>query len=137
VNIARERKLVIAGVVFAVGSACHVIDHLRRGQGSVTETLYVMGNLGLVLQVVTITLVVTRHRFAALVAVAAGTSLAIGFGAAHWLPTWSSLSDPVWEIESLAWLSYAASAAEIAGAVAVATTGLAIVRDNGLPDDQP
>jgi len=67
-----------------------------------------------------------------LAAVAAGFPLALGFFAAHWLPEWSALSDPVWEIDSWGWLSYAASSLEIAGALAVGLTGLAIVRRRGL-----
>ncbi len=51
---ARDRRLWLAGVAFALGSAIHLLDHLRRGQGSVTESLYVVGNLAMVLQVVTV-----------------------------------------------------------------------------------
>ena len=75
-----------AGVLFAVGSAVHMLDHLRRGQGSVTEALYWTGNLALVVQVVVITLIFTRHRLAPLAAAAVGFPLALGFFAAHWLP---------------------------------------------------
>ena len=50
----KERHLRIAAIAFAAGSGLHVVDHLRRGQGSVTETLFVLGNAALVLQVVTI-----------------------------------------------------------------------------------
>lgn len=127
-----QRRLVAAGWLFAVGSAVHVLDHLRRGQGSVTEELYWAGNLALVLQVVVITLVLTRHRLAPAMAVAAGFPLALGFSAAHWLPGWSALSDPVWEIGSWAWLSYAASTMEIVGALAVGIAGLAVLRRQGL-----
>ena len=128
----REHRLMIAAVLFAVGSAIHAIDHLRRGQGSVPEFLYVMGNLGMVLQVVTITLVLTRHRLGPLVAASVGFPLAIGFTAAHWLPKWGPMSDPVWKIEHLRWLSYLASTTEIAGALAIGITGLAVVRARGL-----
>jgi hypothetical protein len=128
----QHRHLRLAGLVFAAGSAVHIADHLRRGQGSVTEVLYVVGNMALVLQVVVITLIFTRHRLAPLVGAVAGPTLALGFAAAHWLPEWSSMSDPVWQVESLTWLSYAASTAEILGAVAVGVTGLAIVRTEGL-----
>jgi hypothetical protein len=127
-----ERRLYAAGVLFAVGSAIHTFDHLRRGQGSVSEPLYWTGNLALVLQVTVITLVLTRHRLAPLAAAAVGLPLAIGFFAAHWLPQWSSLSDPLWEIGSWAWFSALASTAEIAGAMAVGAAGLAIVRRRGL-----
>ena len=137
----RERQLVMAGLAFAAGSAIHLIDHLRRGQGSVSDVLYAAGNVSLVVQVATIALVVTRHRLAPVAAVSAGFSLAIGFSAAHWLPRWSSLSDPVWEIHSLTWFSYAASIAEILGALALAIAGLAVIRasnrDRLFVRDQP
>jgi hypothetical protein len=124
----REQRLFVAGVAFAAGSAIHLIDHLRRGQGSVSDVLYTVGNVSLVVQVATIALVLTRHRLAPVAAASAGFSLALGFGAAHWLPRWSSISDPVWEIHSLTWFSYLASITEILGALALALAGLAIIR---------
>jgi hypothetical protein len=126
------RTLQLAGAVFAVGSLVHLLDHLRRGQGSVTDTLYWAGNLALIVQVAVITLVLTRHKVAPIAAAAGGFPLALGFLAAHWLPEWSALSDPVWEIDSLPVLSYAASSLEILGALAVGACGLAIVRREGL-----
>ena len=125
-------RLIAAGWLFAGGSAIHLLDHLRRGQGSVTETLYWAGNLALVLQVVVITLVLTRHRLAPLAAAAAGFPLALGFASAHWLPEWSAMSDPVWEIRSLTWFSYLASGLEVLGAIAVGMAGVAVVRERGL-----
>lgn len=127
-----DRRLVAAGVVFAVGSTVHMADHVRRGVGSITDELNALGTLGLVMQVVAVTLILTQHRLAPLVAVAAGVPLAVGFVGVHWLPGWSALSDPVWEIESWTWFSYLASTAEILGAVAIAVAGLAVVRDRGL-----
>ena len=127
-----DRRLEAAGWLFGAGSAVHLLDHLRRGQGSVTETLYWAGNLALVLQVVVITLVLTRHRLAPLAAAAAGFPLALGFASAHWLPEWSAMSDPVWEIDSLTWFSYLASGLEVAGALAVGAAGIAVVRARGL-----
>ena len=127
----RERRLVMAGLAFAVGSAIHLIDHLRRGQGSVSDVLYAAGNVSLVVQVATIALVLTRHRLAPVAAVSAWFSLALGFTAAHWLPRWSSISDPVWEIHSLTWFSLVASITEILGALALAFTGLAVIRAGG------
>ena len=89
-----ERHLIVAGWLFAAGSAIHLFDHLRRGQDSVTEQLYWAGNMALILQVVVITLILIRHPKAALVAAAAGPALAIGFLAAHWLPEWSRSAIP-------------------------------------------
>ena len=82
-----ERRLVAAGVLFAVGSAVHTLDHLRRGQGSVTEALYWTGNLALVLQVVVVTLIVTRHRLAA---PAAGPDSSIWTGLRLTSAAWAS-----------------------------------------------
>jgi hypothetical protein len=130
---ASQRRLMAAGWFFAFGSAVHVIDHLRRGQGSVSEELFWAGNLALVLQVVVVTLIFTRHRLAPPVAAVVGLALSAGFGAAHWLPEWSAMSDPVWEIESARQFSYLASSLEILGALAVAVAGLAVIRRQGLP----
>lgn len=139
-----DRRLMTAGVVFAIGSTIHIVDHVRRGVDSVTDQLNALGTLGLVMQAVAVTLILTRHRMAPLVAVATGFPLAIGFLAVHWLPEWSALSDPVWEIESWTWFSYVASTAEIVGALAIAFAGLTIIRDRGLasfavgaPADEP
>ena len=133
----RENQLFAVGIVFAAGSALHMVDHLRRGQGSISDTLYTVGNVSLVVQVATIALVLTRHRVAPIAAAAAGFSLALGFTAAHWLPRWSSISDPVWEISSATWFSYVASIAEILGALALALVGLGILRAETSTGDVP
>lgn len=129
--VSLDHRLRVAGLVFAVGSTIHVADHLRRGQGSVSDALFTAGNAALVVQVVTITLIATHHRHAPTLAAVVGPSLAIGFLAAHWLPHWSSLSDPVWEITSLPALSVIASVSEIAGAVSIGIAGVSIVLDQG------
>ena len=58
-------------------------------------------------------------------AVAAGYPQAIGFMAAHWVPEWSAISDPIWQVDSLTWFSTLASTAEVVGALLVALAGLA------------
>ena len=127
----RDVWLVRAGYLFAVGSGTHLFDHLRRGQDSVTEQLYWAGNVGLVVQVAVITLILTRHRVAPLAAVAAGIPLAVGFTAAHWLPTWSSLSDSFVE-DGASGFSYVASLAEILGALAIAVAGYLVIQERGI-----
>jgi hypothetical protein len=129
-----HRRLASATWVFALGSAVHVADHLRRGQGSVTDELNVAGTLALVLQVTVITLVAAGNRLGPLAAAAIGLPLAVGFAAAHWMPQWSALSDPIWEVADLRWLSYTASTVEILGALAIGLAGLAVVRQRGLAD---
>jgi hypothetical protein len=133
----KDQRLIAAGWLFAVGSAVHIADHLRRGQDAIAETLYRVGTLGIVLQVAVVTLILTRHRLAPLAAVSIGFPLAIGFFAAHWLPHWSSLSDPVWRIDSMPALSGVASIVEIIGALAVGCAGLAVVRGRGIASFAP
>lgn len=123
-----QGRLLAAGWFFAVGSAVHMSDHLRRGPHSVSDELNWVGTLALVLQVVVVVLVVTRHHLAPHVAAAGGVALATGFFTAHWLPDWSALSDPLWEIDSWRWFSYSASTLEIVSALAVAVAGLAVLR---------
>lgn len=123
------RRLVFAGLLFAGGSGVHVLDHLRRGQGSVSDELYWAGNLALILQVAVITLVLTRHRLAPFAAVAAGFPLGLGFTAAHWLPEWSVLSDSFVQGGADAF-SLIASGMEVIGALAVGLAGLAVLRSD-------
>ncbi|MCU1366155.1 MAG: hypothetical protein JWL72_486 [Ilumatobacteraceae bacterium] len=120
-----ERRLVAAGWLFLVGSAVHLTDHLRRGQTSVTDALYIVGTAGVVVQAVVITLILVRHRIAPLLAAGAGFSLSLGFAAAHWLPTWSSLSDSFIDHHVSAF-SVVASLLEIAGGVAVGVMGTVV-----------
>lgn len=117
-----DRQLVRAGYLFLAGSALHTFDHLRRGQGSVTELLNRVGTVGVVVQVVVITLILTHHRLAPLLSAGAGFALALGFAAAHWLPHWSSLSDSFVD-HRVSTFSYVASVAEIVGALAVGIAG--------------
>ena len=58
---------------------------------------------------------------------AAGFPLAIGFTAAHMLPTWSVLSDSFIDNQVSAF-SWVASLMEIAGALALGVAGLVVLR---------
>src|SRR3954470_5397989 len=122
-----DRVLRYAAVFFLIGFAVHNADHIRRGASSVTPELFAAGNLAAVVSVTAIVLVLRGHRLAAQVAVAAGFPLAIGFTAAHMLPTWSVLSDSFIDghVSAFSWV---ASLIEIAGALALGLAGLVVLR---------
>ena len=129
------RRLWLAGAAFAVGTAVHTFDHVRRGQGSVSDELFAAGNVALALQIVVITLILTRHPQAPVLALT-GLPLASAFIASHWLPHWSALSDSFVD-DGAAAFSWFASAAEISGAIAIAVAGLAVLRTSRAPSAAP
>ena len=125
-----DRGLRWSAIGFAIGGLLHNADHLRRGLSSVSGSLQVVGWLGIALSIATVTIVLLGHRTAPIVAVAAGFPLALGFTAAHWLPTWSSLSDSFIE-GGASRLSIVASLLEIAGALWLGTAGIIALRRRG------
>src|SRR5436853_619929 len=122
-----DRILRFAAVFFLIGFAVHNADHIRRGASSVTPELFVAGNLAAVISIATIVLVLRRHRLAAQIAVAAGFPPALGFTAAHMLPTWSVLSDSFID-GHVSVFSWVASLLEITGALALGFAGLRALR---------
>ena len=119
-----------AAIGFAVAAALHNADHFRRGLSSVSGELQAAGWVGIGVTIAAVAMVLAGHRTAPLVAVSAGFPLAIGFTAAHWLPTWSALSDSFVE-GGASRLSIVASLLEIAGALWFAVAGVRAVQRNG------
>jgi hypothetical protein len=124
------RVLRVTGVVFLAALIVHGADHLRRGFDVLTPEVFWAGNLQLVMAVVTLVLVFTRHRWAPLAAVAIGFPSAIGFIAAHLLPHWSSFSDafPGGHVDGYSW---AAAFIEIAADLAFGCAGVYVLRRTG------
>ena len=93
VDATGREPLVIVTVIFAIALGVHAADHLRRGMDVLAWPVFWGGNLQLCLAVITIVLVVRRHRLAPRFAVVVGFVSAIGFVLAHLLPHWSAFSD--------------------------------------------
>lgn len=123
----RDRALTWAAIFFAVGFFVHNADHFRRGTDTVSTTLLWAGTLAGVLSIFVIVVVLLNVRWAPIVAVAAGFPLALGFAAAHLLPTWSDLSDSFVDghVSGFSWF---ASLLEIAGALALGLAGVHALR---------
>ena len=122
-----DKILRLAGAVFALGTTVHIADHLRRGQGSVSDQINAAGTVGLVLQVVVITLIAVRHPRAPRAALL-GFPLAAGFAIVHWVPGLGVLGDPIVRLTEARALTATASALEIIGALFVGTAGLRAFR---------
>jgi hypothetical protein len=120
-----------AAVVFAIALAVHGADHLRRGMGVLTPEVFWLGNVQLVLSLVTLVLVFRRHRWAPAFAVAVGFASAAGFAAAHLLPHWSAFSDAFTgghHAPGVTAFSWFAAIFEIGAGLALGITGLRALR---------
>jgi len=108
-----------AAAVFVAGFLLHNADHARRGIDAVTDHVVWAGTAVAVVAAVIITLVVTDHPQAPLVAAAGGLGIAVGVGATHLLPDWGVLSDPLLDLSATSWI---AVLAEIGGALLLGIT---------------
>ena len=133
VGLARRSPdpLRVAAVVFAVALLVHGADHLRRGMDVVTPEVFWLGNVQLVLSLVTLVLVFRGHRWAPAFAVGVGFASAVGFSAAHLLPHWSAFSDSftgAHHASGVTAFSWFAACFEIGAGLALGVTGLRALR---------
>lgn len=121
--LSKSALLLIAAFVVHNG------DHARRGLSVVTEGLVWAGSLTMVLAAVIVTLVLTRHAAAPMVAAAGGFAIAIGVSASHLLPEWGPISDslPQGNVDVFTWI---AVFSEIAAAAWMGWVGLTILRQS-------
>lgn len=122
-----------AAAFYAVAWAIHTGDHLRRGLDVVTTEVAVLGTVAGVLQLLAVSAVFLRWRWAAITAVAVGIPDAVGIAAVHLLPHWSSFSDafPGAHGTGVNAFSWAAAVIEIAGALAFGAAGVYALRRSG------
>jgi len=125
-----DRYLRAAAVVYAVGLALHTADHLRRGLDTVTPAVLWAGNVSTAIGLVTVVLVLNRHRLGPFVAAVTGVPIALGVAAVHLLPDWGALSDPFVGGAAAgvtAW-SWTVVLVEIAGALMLGLAGALVLR---------
>jgi hypothetical protein len=124
-----DRFLRVAALVYLGGLVLHTADHVRRGLDVITPAVLWAGNLSTAIGLVTVGLVLTRHRLGPLVAALTGLPIALGVAAVHLLPEWGALSDPFVDAGHsgvTAW-SWAVVVIEIAGALALGLAGAQIL----------
>ncbi len=121
-----RRRLVRATAVCALGFVAHNGDHARRGLAGTPDSVVWAGTLLLVVGAVVATLVATGHRHGPLAAAGFGFGTAIGVTAAHLLPEWSPLSDPLVDAD-VGPLTWFAVSTEIAGGLVLGAVATWIV----------
>ena len=122
-----QQLLRYAAVAFAVALLIHGADHARRGMEVVSSQIQWAGNTQAVLGVITVVLVFLRHRWGPYAAIGIGFASAIGFTAAHLLPSWGVFSDSVLTPAAgagVTWFSWLTALLEIAADLAFGWAGL-------------
>ena len=96
----------------------------------VSHAVMVAGMIQIVAAAITMVLVVVGNRWAPHAAVAIGLASAVGFTAAHLLPTWGPFSDSFINAPRAArviWFSWVTAVVEIAADLMFAAVGLAVL----------
>lgn len=122
-----NNRLQTSALLLVAAFVLHNGDHARRGISVVTESLVWAGTLTMTLAAVIVTLILTRHPVAPMVAAAGGFAIAIGVSASHLLPNWGPISDslPQGDVDAFTWV---AVLSEIAAAAWMGWVGLSILR---------
>lgn len=119
-----------AAVLYAVGTALHTADHLRRGSDVLTTTSRILGASLTIAAFISVGFVLTKHRLAPLVIVAVAFPHAFWITAGHLLPRWNSFSDAFPSAplaNGVTGISWATALLELAGAVAIGLVGARVL----------
>ena len=125
-----DLRLRWAAAFFAVALAVDTADHLRRGMDVVPLAVFTAGMIQGVAAVIAVVLVFRGSRWAAHAAILVGFASAVGFTAAHLLPTWGAFSDSFIHaapVEAVTWFSWVTAILEIFGDVLFGATWVAVL----------
>jgi hypothetical protein len=131
-----DSRLRRAAIFFAVALAVHTADHLRRGMDVVPPAVMTAGMIQGVLAAITVVLVFRRSRWAPHAAVFIGFVSAVGFTAAHLLPTWGAFSDSFIDAAPAAgvtWFSWVTAILEILADLLFGAAGVAVLAAGSTP----
>jgi hypothetical protein len=119
-----------AAVIFSVALSVHTADHLRRGMDVVQPAVFTAGMIQGVLAAIAVVLTFQGSRWAPHAAIVVGFASAVGFTAAHLLPTWGSFSDSFIHaapVEAVTWFSWLTAILEILGDLLFGAAGVAVL----------
>ena len=125
-----DLRLGYAAVFFAVALSMHTADHLRRGMDVVPLAVFTAGMIQGVTAVIAVILVFRGSRWAPHAAILVGLASAVGFTAAHLLPTWGAFSDSFIHaapVEAVTWFSWVTAILEILGDLLFGAAGIAVL----------
>jgi len=124
-----DRFLRVAALIYLAGLVLHTADHVRRGLDVVTPAVLWAGNVSTAIGLVTVGLVLTRHRLGSLLAALTGLPIALGVAAVHLVPEWGALSDPFVDAghTGVTVWSWFVVLVEIVGALALSLAGAQIL----------
>jgi hypothetical protein len=132
----RDHRLRWAAVFFAVALTLHTADHLRRGMDVVPPAVMIAGMIQGVAAAITVVLVFRDSRWAPHAAILVGFASAVGFSAAHLLPTWGAFSDSFIDAAPAAgvtWFSWVTAILEILADALFGGAGVAVLAARSTP----
>jgi hypothetical protein len=123
-------------ILFAVALTVHTADHLRRGMDVVPPAVMTAGIIQGVTAAITVVLVFRGSRWAPRAAILVGFSSAVGFSAAHLLPTWGTFSDSfigAAPAAGVSWFSWVTAILEILADLMFGAAGVAVLVARNTP----
>jgi hypothetical protein len=130
-----DTRLRWATAFFAIALSLHTADHLRRGMDVVPPAVMIAGMIQGV-AAITVGLVFLGNRWAPHSAILVGFASAVGFSAAHLLPTWGAFSDSFIDAAPAAgvtWFSWITAIVEILADLLLAGAGVAVLIARSTP----
>jgi hypothetical protein len=131
-----DTRLRWAAVFFAVALTLHTADHLRRGMDVVPPAVITAGMIQGVAAAITVVLVFRGSRWAPHAAILVGFASAVGFTAAHLLPTFGAFSDSFIDAAPAAgvtWFSWVTAILEILADLLFGAAGVAVLAARSTP----
>jgi hypothetical protein len=131
-----DTRLRWATAFFAIALSLHTADHLRRGMDVVPPAVMIAGMIQGVAAAITVALVFLGNRWAPHSAILVGFASAVGFSAAHLLPTWGAFSDSFIDAAPAAgvtWFSWITAIVEILADLLLAGAGVAVLIARSTP----
>jgi hypothetical protein len=131
-----DTRLRWATAFFAIALSLHTADHLRRGMDVVPPAVMIAGMIQGVAAAITVGLVFLGNRWAPHSAILVGFASAVGFSAAHLLPTWGAFSDSFIDAAPAAgvtWFSWITAIVEILADLLLAGAGVAVLIARSTP----